>query len=81
MAGSTGMKSTPCSFWVTPRVADRARVNEAPSGIIDIAPTVLDLLELDAPASMRGASLEAADTREVAAPIESFEAGIGSFRQ
>lgn len=57
------------------------RVNEAPSGIIDIASTVLDLLGLDAPASMRGASLKAADTREVAAPIESFEAGIGSFRQ
>ena len=56
-------------------------LSEAPSGIIDIAPTVLDLLGLDAPASMRGASLTAAATRNHAPTITSFEAGIGSFRQ
>lgn len=54
---------------------------EAPAGIVDIAPTVLDLLGLSAPTSMRGASLMSSDIRQHAAQIETFEAGIGAFRQ
>lgn len=54
---------------------------EAPAGIVDIAPTVLDLLGLAAPASMRGASLMSVDSRCQTAKIETFEAGSGAFRQ
>jgi arylsulfatase A-like enzyme len=54
---------------------------QAPSGIVDIAPTILDLLGLAAPASMRGASLMKADIRHHAAKTETFEAGTGAFRQ
>lgn len=54
---------------------------KAPSGIVDIAPTILDLLGLAAPSSMRGASLMSADIRQHAAKIETFEAGLGAFRQ
>jgi phosphonoacetate hydrolase len=61
--------------------AGAATSTDAPSGIIDIAPTVLDLLGLAAPASMRGASLMATDVRVHVPVIESVEAGAGSFRQ
>lgn len=57
------------------------RTTQAPSGIVDIAPTILDLLGLAAPASMRGASLMSADIRQHAAKIETFEAVLGAFRQ
>jgi phosphonoacetate hydrolase len=54
---------------------------EAPAGIVDIAPTILDLLGLAAPASMRGASLMSGDIRHHKAEIETFETGSGAFRQ
>lgn len=54
---------------------------EAPAGIVDIAPTVLDLFGLSAPASMRGASLMSADVRHHAPAVEVFETGTGVFRQ
>jgi hypothetical protein len=56
-------------------------LSKAPSGIIDIAPTILDLLGIPAPASMRGASLIAAGTQEHPARIETFETGSSAFRQ
>jgi hypothetical protein len=59
----------------------RPGLSEAPSGIIDIAPTILDLLAIPAPASMRGASLIAAATREHLPRTEIFETGTGAFRQ
>ncbi len=52
-----------------------------PCGIIDIAPTVLDLLGLSAPTSMRGASLMHGAVRDHATVHETFEAGTGSFHQ
>lgn len=58
-----------------------AHTSSAPSGIVDIAPTVLDLLGLSAPASMLGASLMSAAIRHQAPEPESFETGTGSFRQ
>ena len=58
-----------------------ALVSDASSGIIDIAPTVLDLLGLAAPASMRGISLITADACHQPSVLEKFEVGIGSFRQ
>ncbi len=60
---------------------DAAQVNQAPCGIIDIAPTVLDLLGLSSPESMRGASLIIPDVRSHAPATELFEAGSGAFRQ
>jgi hypothetical protein len=58
-----------------------AESTDAACGIIDIAPTILDLLGLDAPASMRGASLISADIRDDASVTEIFEARAGAFRQ
>lgn len=57
------------------------RMSTAPSGIVDIAPTVLDLLGLTEPASMQGASLMRADVREHAVAPDTFETGLGAFRQ
>jgi hypothetical protein len=51
----------------------------APAGIVDIAPTILALLGLAAPASMRGASL--ASMESVPAQTETHETGLGAFRQ
>ncbi len=53
----------------------------APSGIIDIAPTVLDLLGIAAPASMRGTNLTEIEARRQLASVSTVEAGIGAFRQ
>jgi phosphonoacetate hydrolase len=58
-----------------------ARSTQAPSGVIDIAPTVLDLLGIAAPASMCGASLMRRQARDHAAHLEVFDAGFGAFRQ
>lgn len=58
-----------------------ANATDVPAGIVDIAPTVLDMLGLTAPASMCGASLLATEVRHHAATIETFEAGAGTFRQ
>ncbi|MFM9974066.1 MAG: alkaline phosphatase family protein [Beijerinckiaceae bacterium] len=54
---------------------------EAPSGIIDIAPTILGLLGMAVPTSMRGASLTGVEARRQVALVETFETGIGAFRQ
>jgi phosphonoacetate hydrolase len=51
----------------------------APAGIIDIAPTILDLLGLEAPASMRGVSLLSPELR--ATLPQRHEVGTGAFRQ
>ncbi len=53
----------------------------SPAGIIDIAPTILDLLGLPAPAGMKGASLMNPDLRRLAPAHEVFETGSGVFRQ
>ena len=55
-----------------------SEMSSAPAGIIDIAPTILELLGLETPASMRGSSL-IADRATAAA--EMHEAGFGAFRQ
>lgn len=52
-----------------------------PAGIVDIAPTVLDLLGLPVPAGMRGASLMQDEVRRRACDIETVETGAGAFRQ
>jgi phosphonoacetate hydrolase len=52
----------------------------APAGIIDIAPTILDLLGVAPAASMRGISLMAAEASAQADP-EMYEASAGTFRQ
>jgi arylsulfatase A-like enzyme len=52
-----------------------------PAGIVDIAPTVLDLLGLPVPAGMRGASLMQDEVRRRACDIETVEIGAGAFRQ
>jgi phosphonoacetate hydrolase len=57
-----------------------AEMSPAPAGIIDIAPTILDLLGVAPSASMRGISLMAADGREQLDP-ETYETGAGTFRQ
>ncbi len=56
-------------LWI--RTSGRGRVHEAPASILDIAPTVLALFGLDAPASMRGAvlPLDALSPRAVAAAV------------
>jgi hypothetical protein len=57
-----------------------AEMSQAPAGIIDIAPTILDLLGLAPSATMRGMSLIA--TEASASPdAETHEAGVGTFRQ
>jgi phosphonoacetate hydrolase len=56
-------------------------LSDAAAGIIDIAPTVLDLLGCKAPASMRGISLISAGAREQVVVPDVFETGSGAFRQ
>jgi hypothetical protein len=56
-------------------------LTDSPAGIIDIAPTVLDLLGLSPPVSMRGASLMHPDMRRAAPVHEVFQTGSGAFRQ
>jgi hypothetical protein len=57
-----------------------AEMSRAPAGIIDIAPTILDLLGLAPSATMRGMSLIAVDGGEQP-DTETHEAGAGTFRQ
>ena len=57
-----------------------AEMSPAPAGIIDIAPTILDLLGVAPSASMRGISLMAADTSGQP-DAETYEAGASTFRQ
>ncbi|WP_207478513.1 alkaline phosphatase family protein [Arenibaculum pallidiluteum] len=54
------------------------RVSSAPAGIIDIAPTVLDLLGVPPAASMRGRSLVRGHG---AGRVTTFETGTAAFRQ
>jgi hypothetical protein len=56
-------------------------MTDAPAGIIDIGPTILDLLGLSASPSMRGHSLLPREARSAPVAIETHEAGSGSFRQ
>ncbi|RDJ25454.1 nucleotide pyrophosphatase [Bosea caraganae] len=58
---------------------EAGRTESGPSGIIDIAPTVLGLLGLAPAASMVGHSLASANGLELRP--RSFEAGAGGFRQ
>lgn len=55
-------------------------VHAGAAGVIDIAPTILDLLGVAAPASMQGASLlQLGD--QPGGPVETFTAGEGDFWQ
>jgi phosphonoacetate hydrolase len=58
---------------------DESDMSFVPAGIIDIAPTILDLLGLAPPTSMRGVSLVASELR--AGLPERHEVGTGAFRQ
>jgi hypothetical protein len=58
-----------------------ASVTDSPAGIVDIAPTVLDLLGLAMPAAMKGASLMDPQLRRASPVHEVFDAGTGAFRQ
>jgi phosphonoacetate hydrolase len=58
---------------------DESDVNFSGAGIIDIAPTILDLLGLEAPATMRGMSLLSPELR--AHLPERHEVGAGAFWQ
>ena len=51
------------------------------AGIVDIAPTILDLLGLEAPASMHGVSLVSAEVCGDRPETETHEVGTGVFRQ
>jgi len=57
-----------------------AGVSQAPCGLIDIAPTILDLLGAPVPPSMEGRSLLAVDPADEGA-VEAFFTGSGPFRQ
>ncbi|MCX7323571.1 MAG: alkaline phosphatase family protein [Hyphomicrobiales bacterium] len=56
-------------------------LSEAPSGIIDIAPTVLGLLGKAVPTSMRGTNLAEIEARRQPASVSTLETGVGAFRQ
>ncbi len=56
-------------------------LSEAPCGLVDIAPTILDLMGLAAPASMSGRSLLGREMQVRRLAIVTHEAGTGSFRQ
>jgi hypothetical protein len=57
-----------------------AEMSAAPAGIIDIAPTILDMLGVAPSTSMRGTSLVSVASTE-RSEAETFEAGAGDFRQ
>jgi hypothetical protein len=59
--------------------AGRSGLVSAPCGIIDIGPTILDLLGLDMPTTMRGQSLANGDLGP--GQLHEFETGTGAFRQ
>lgn len=60
-------------------------ISTLPSGICDVAPTILRLLEIDAPIKMSGRVLDELlrppSSLEVTIPPEIFEARLGSYRQ
>ena len=86
-SGDRALRSGAIIVWreiAEPGIATERQGKSAPfshAGIVDIAPTVLDLLGLTAPASICGASLLATEVRDHAATIETFEAISGGFRQ
>jgi phosphonoacetate hydrolase len=53
----------------------------APCGIVDIAPTILDLLGLAAGPVMRGVSLVAREARTAEMVVETHDASYGTFSQ
>lgn len=57
------------------------RITWAPAGIIDIAPTILDLLDIAAPQSMRGRSLARNDANLDQVAHETLVARAGAFSQ
>jgi phosphonoacetate hydrolase len=58
-----------------------AQLTSAPAGIVDIAPTVLDLLGLAALPTMRGSSLMFGGASHAQPKYETFVASTGQFRQ
>jgi hypothetical protein len=58
-----------------------ALLSHAPAGIVDIAPTILDLLGLEAPVSMLGTSLASAETPHITPAPETHQVGFGAFSQ
>jgi phosphonoacetate hydrolase len=52
-----------------------------PAGIIDIGPTILDLLGVKPPAGMHGVSLVSAGIRSDRPATETYEVGADAFRQ
>ncbi|MCA3585085.1 MAG: alkaline phosphatase family protein [Methylocystis sp.] len=61
--------------------AGASGITDSPAGIVDIAPTVLDLLGLAPASSMRGASLMHPELRRAAPLYEAFQTRNGAFRQ
>jgi hypothetical protein len=51
------------------------------AGIVDIGPTILDLLDVERPASMRGVSLVSTEAGTDRPGAETHEVGTGAFRQ
>lgn len=58
-----------------------AQETPAPAGVIDIGPTILDLLGIAPAPTMRGVSLLTEAARSMASTIETHEVGHGGFRQ
>jgi phosphonoacetate hydrolase len=61
--------------------AARPGRNDAPVGIVDIAPTILDFVGVAPAPGMTGVSLLDRGSVEVVGEAETFEAGVGGFRQ
>ena len=63
----------------------KARVRSPiPSGIVDIAPTILNALGIPRPETMTGRVLEEAialSTASVNPTVDSFDVGVGRYRQ
>ena len=58
-----------------------AAMSHAPAGIVDIAPTILDVLGIEAPASMLGASLASGGLHHITDALETHQVGFGTFSQ
>lgn len=61
--------------------ATTSGVSEAPCGLVDIAPTILDLMGLGSPTSMSGRSLLNREMQTRPLAVFAHEAGTGAFRQ
>lgn len=62
-------------------ISGRSGISKSACGIIDIGPTILNLLGVQAPAAMRGESLLGLLGERPADAIDIHEVGIGAFRQ